>query len=103
VSAALVSFPQLMGSNRVLDDGVTLVIWGSAEAAVTIMAASVPMLRMLVRGTRGSGRESHTRISENRSRGTYNTTGSSRKVYYYNKPRRDLVTMTGSTWTGRSR
>jgi hypothetical protein len=86
----------------VLDDGVTLVIWGSAEAAVTIMAASVPMLRTLVRGSRAPGtpgRERHTGTSQNRSRRTHNTTGSSRRVYYY-KPRRDLVTMTGSTSTG---
>jgi hypothetical protein len=83
------------------DDGVTLVIWGNAEAAVTIMAASVPMLRMLVRGARRSGRENHTQTSHSRSK-TYNTTGSSRKVYY-NRPRRDLVTMAGSTWTGGSR
>jgi hypothetical protein len=81
---------------------VTLVIWASAEAAVTIMAASVPMLRMLVRSPKALGREHHTGTSQNRSRRTYNTTGSSRKVYY-NKPRRDLVTMTGSTWTGGSR
>ncbi|KAK3296612.1 uncharacterized protein B0H64DRAFT_415966 [Chaetomium fimeti] len=96
------SLPEL-GGRDFPHDGVTLVIWGSAEAAVTIMAASVPMLRMLVHGTKASGRESRTRTSENRSRRTYNTTGSSRRVYYYNKPRRDLVTMTGSTWTGRSR
>jgi hypothetical protein len=84
-----------------LDDGVTLVIWGSAEAAATIMAASVPMLRMLVRGTPRSGRKNHAQASHSRSR-TYNTTGSSRKVYY-NRPRRDLVNMTGSTGTGGSR
>jgi len=82
------------------DDGVTLVIWAGAEAAVTIMAASVPMLRMLVRSPKtGSGRDNHNGSSMSR---TYNTSNSSRKVYY-NKPRRDLVTMTGSTWTGGSR
>jgi hypothetical protein len=84
------------------DDGVTLVIWGTAEAAVTIMAASVPMLRMLVRGAKSPGRGYHSGTTQSRSRRTYTTSGSSRKVYY-NKPRRDLVTMTGSTWTGRSR
>lgn len=64
------------------------------------MAASVPMLRMLVRGDIPQAGH-HTRSSQDISR-TYNTIGSSRK-FYYNKPRRDLVTMSGSTWTGRSR
>ncbi|KAK0672391.1 hypothetical protein QBC41DRAFT_381220 [Cercophora samala] len=80
-----------------IDDGVTLVIWGNAEAAVTIMAASVPMLRALVRTARPSQRR-HYYSSHSRSR---RTERSSRRVYY-NKPRRDLVTMTGSTWTGGS-
>jgi hypothetical protein len=83
------------------DDGVTLVIWGSAEAAVAIIAISVPMFGVLVRGGRRLGRETHTQTSHRMSR-AYNTTGSSRRVYY-NKPRRDLVTMTESTWTGGSR
>jgi hypothetical protein len=33
------------------DDGISLVAWGSAETATTIMAASIPMLRVLVRGS----------------------------------------------------
>ncbi|KAK4167870.1 hypothetical protein QBC43DRAFT_254363 [Cladorrhinum sp. PSN259] len=85
------------------DDGVTLVIWGNAEAAVTIMAAAVPMLRALVRTVKPRNRNQYT-TSDSRSRGRRQmngTTGSSRRVYY-NKPRRDLVTMTGSTWTGGS-
>ncbi|KAK4151128.1 hypothetical protein C8A00DRAFT_17434 [Chaetomidium leptoderma] len=86
-------------ADMVSDDGVTLVIWSSAEAAVTIMAASVPMLRMLVLGSRPTRNTGTNQSSRSR---TYNTTGSSRKVYY-NRPRRDLVTMTGSTWTGGSR
>ncbi|KIH94830.1 hypothetical protein SPBR_03753 [Sporothrix brasiliensis 5110] len=33
-------------------DGVTLTLWGTAEPAVTIMAASVPMMRVLVQSVR---------------------------------------------------
>lgn len=32
-----------------LVDGVEFVLWGSAEGAVTIMAASIPILRALLR------------------------------------------------------
>ncbi|KAK0708884.1 hypothetical protein B0T21DRAFT_387589 [Apiosordaria backusii] len=88
------SLPEL-GGRDFPHDGVTLVIWGNAEAAVTIMAASVPMLRALVRTVRPSQRR-HYYSSHSQSR---RTERSSRRVYY-NKPRRDLVTMTGSTWTG---
>ncbi|KAK4646798.1 hypothetical protein QC761_213980 [Podospora bellae-mahoneyi] len=87
------SLPEL-GGRDFPHDGVTLVIWGNAEAAVTIMAASVPMLRALVRTVRPSRRRNYY-SSYSRSR---RTERSSRRVYY-NKPRRDLVTMTGSTWT----
>jgi len=82
------------------DDGVTLVIWGNAEAAVTIMAASVPMLRMLFRGVRPSPRRHghHSSHRSGRSRRHLVDTGYSKRVYYYNKPRKDLVTMSGSTW-----
>lgn len=90
------SLPEL-GGRDFPHDGVTLVIWGNAEAAVTIMAASVPMLRALVRTVRPSRRRNYY-SSYSRSR---RTERSSRRVYY-NKPRRDLVTMTGSTWTGGS-
>ena len=34
-------------------------IWGIAEAAVTIMAASVPMLRILVRTVKATNRHNH--------------------------------------------
>jgi len=34
------------------DDGVVLVVWGTAESAVTIMAASVPVLRSLLAGNK---------------------------------------------------
>lgn len=44
-------------------DGVTLTLWSAAEPAVTIMAASVPMMRVLVQSVRkpeswGSSEES---------------------------------------------
>ncbi|KAK3934750.1 hypothetical protein QBC46DRAFT_462456 [Diplogelasinospora grovesii] len=85
------------------DDGVTLVIWGIAEAAVTIMAASVPMLRVLVRSVRPSHRHYHRHQSQGRStRHPVETTASSRRGYY-NRPRKDLVPMTGSTWSSETR
>ncbi|KAK4224691.1 hypothetical protein QBC38DRAFT_12489 [Podospora fimiseda] len=96
------SMPEL-GGRDFPHDGVTLVIWGNAEAAVTIMAAAVPMLRALVRTVKPKNRDLYN-TSYSRSRGRRQmtgTTGSSRRVYY-NKPRRDLVTMSGSTWTGGS-
>ncbi|KAK0721101.1 hypothetical protein B0H67DRAFT_644264 [Lasiosphaeris hirsuta] len=96
------SLPEL-GGRDFPHDGVTLVIWGNAEAAVTIMAASVPMLRMLVRSVRPSrrrGQQQHhpSHHSSRSRRHLVDTNGSSRRVYY-NKPRRDLVPMTGSTWS----
>ncbi|KAK0629435.1 hypothetical protein B0T17DRAFT_185932 [Bombardia bombarda] len=90
------SLPQL-GSHDFPHDGVPLVIWGIAEAAVTIVAASVPMLRVLVRSVRPSRRRDHPSQSRSR-RPLADTVTSSRRVYY-NRPRKDLVTMTGSTWT----
>ncbi|KAK4185580.1 hypothetical protein QBC35DRAFT_389179 [Podospora australis] len=83
-----------------IDDGVTLVIWGNAEAAVTIMAASVPLLRALVRTVgRPKKRGQYAYYSGGRSRRNMTGTERSSRRVYYNKPRRDLVTMTGSTWT----
>ncbi|KAF6798759.1 integral membrane protein [Colletotrichum musicola] len=37
-------------------DGVDLFIWGNAESCVTIVAASIPVLRVLIREVRSSGR-----------------------------------------------
>ncbi|KAK3358706.1 hypothetical protein B0T25DRAFT_563784 [Lasiosphaeria hispida] len=93
------SLPEL-GGRDFPHDGVTLVIWGNAEAAVTIMAASVPMLRMLVRSVRPSRRRQHhpSHHSSRSRRHLVDTNGSSRRVYY-NKPRKDLVPMTNSTWS----
>jgi len=98
------------------DEGVPLVIWGIAEAAVTIMASSVPMLRVLVRSVRPSRRDGNQRShGASRSRRglvettttttTTASTGGTRRTYYYNRPRKDLVSMTGSTgtWTSDSK
>jgi hypothetical protein len=38
------------------EDGVDLFIWGNAESSVTIIAASIPILRVLVREARTSAR-----------------------------------------------
>lgn len=39
------------------DDGVALFIWGNAESCVTIIAASIPVLRVLVRDAKTSARK----------------------------------------------
>jgi len=94
-----------MEANMLSDDGVGLVIWGNAETAVTLMAASMPMFRSLLRSAATTRRQPHPGQGSERSRrnvGESSTARSSRRVYY-NKPRRDLVTMTGSTWTNDSR
>ncbi|KAK3326991.1 hypothetical protein B0T19DRAFT_420540 [Cercophora scortea] len=98
------SLPQL-GSRDFPHEGVPLVIWGVAEAAVTIMASSVPMLRILVRTVRPSRRNqrpsqggSSSSSSRSRTRRPLAETANSSRRVYYNKPRKDLVTMTGSTW-----
>lgn len=36
------------------DNGIELVLWGNAESAVTIVAASVPVLRVLIRDVRST-------------------------------------------------
>ncbi|KAM7192993.1 hypothetical protein V8F33_008041 [Rhypophila sp. PSN 637] len=99
------SLPQL-GSRDFPHDGVNLVIWGNAEAAITIMAASLPMLRMLVRSIKPSrsrgGRSSHNHSRSPRSRRALAGTGTSSRRGYYNKPRTDLVTMTNSTWSSQT-
>ncbi|KAK0755141.1 hypothetical protein B0T18DRAFT_315992 [Schizothecium vesticola] len=98
------SVPELAGRNF-SHDGVGLVIWGNAETAVTLMAASMPMFRSLLRSAATTRRQPHPGLGSERSRrnvGESSTGRSSRRVYY-NKPRRDLVTMTGSTWTNDSR
>lgn len=43
-----------MECSYVTDEGGNLVIWGSAEVATTIMAASIPVLRVLIRDIRES-------------------------------------------------
>ena len=40
--------------NNVLVDTVAVTIWGGAEGALTIMAASIPVLRALIRSNRPS-------------------------------------------------
>jgi hypothetical protein len=53
-------------THNLTDDGIPLVIWGIAEAAVTIMAASVPMLRMLVKTVKATNRHNQRpRIVDN--------------------------------------
>nr|MCV5142752.1 hypothetical protein [Escherichia coli] len=45
-----------MGNSNFTFDSVNLVIWGIAESAITIVAASIPILRALLKeATRGTG------------------------------------------------
>ena len=39
------------------DDGIDLFIWGNAESCVTIIAASIPILRVFVRDVQTSARK----------------------------------------------
>ena len=49
--------PQPSNSGCVTDEGYDLVIWGGAEVAITICAASVPLLRVLIREVRSLTRQ----------------------------------------------
>ena len=44
------------GADPFLDDGIDLFIWGNAESCVTIVAASIPILRVLFRDVKASSR-----------------------------------------------
>lgn len=44
----------LLGSADFTYDGAPFIVWGFAECAVTIMAASIPALRALVNEVRGT-------------------------------------------------
>lgn len=52
-----------------LDEGKDLITWGSAETAVTIMAASIPVLRVLVRDIASSRGYFRSRESKSGSGG----------------------------------
>ena len=39
----------MLRHSHILDHGVVLIIWSTAESAITMMAASVPVLRTLLR------------------------------------------------------
>ncbi|KAI1339939.1 hypothetical protein F5Y15DRAFT_415364 [Xylariaceae sp. FL0016] len=56
---------QVLASGDFFYDGAGLVIWGTAEAATTIMAASVPVLRVLVSEIRSSNGPYYDRSGTN--------------------------------------
>jgi hypothetical protein len=65
-------FPDLCSSRkqgrltrRVTDEGALVVIWGCAEGSVTIMATSMPMLRVLICTFTGSRRLSGSQLPGN--------------------------------------
>ena len=62
-----VKLPQLNGDPT---DSVAVVIWGGAEGAITIMAASIPVLRMLFRGSNGQSPAQFATIDEQRLNAT---------------------------------
>jgi hypothetical protein len=102
----------LTGRNDDADDGVSIVIWGAAENAITIMAASVPMLRVLaVRRWRSDGPRRNHRGGKGSSTSTTQVSGrpllstSASGRWFFNKPRRDLasVNVTANSWMERTR
>ncbi|KAI0025148.1 hypothetical protein F4780DRAFT_792719 [Xylariomycetidae sp. FL0641] len=64
-ATAVVKCVQLkaLASADFFHDGVNLVIWSSAEVATAIMAASIPLLRVLVREVQSSRRYYHQTTS----------------------------------------
>ncbi|KAH8843581.1 hypothetical protein MCOR27_010509 [Pyricularia oryzae] len=78
------SFLPTMASHDFTYDGVPLVIWGTVEVAITVIAASIPVLRVLFRdiassrgyfqngkGTgeqKSAGRQANASLHQNRSR-----------------------------------
>jgi hypothetical protein len=50
-----------------LDDGVDLFVWGNAESAVTIVAASIPTLRVLIREVKSSATRYYNTMNESTS------------------------------------
>lgn len=59
----MVKLPQLNGDPT---ESVAVTIWGGAEGAITIMAASIPVLRMLFRGNNGQSPAQFATIDEQR-------------------------------------
>lgn len=67
------------------DDGVDLLIWGNAEVATTIMAASIPVLRVLIRDVAAAATTGHyysfsNNNTKRRRKGTSVTGGNSTAV-----------------------
>ncbi|KAH8896432.1 hypothetical protein GQ53DRAFT_792206 [Thozetella sp. PMI_491] len=87
-------------ADRLADEGVPLVIWSGTENAVTIMAASVPMLRVLLKSVRPKKRRPRPRpIYETADSREFMLSMTSGKRSFYNKPRKDLATMTDTSTT----
>ena len=91
------SLPEL-ASQDFPHDGVPLVIWSGTESAVTIMAASMPVLRVLFQDVRDKTRPVRQPKPATSSRRPMLSHTSGRRSFY-NRPRKDLVTMTTTTWT----
>ncbi|KAL2138155.1 hypothetical protein VTI28DRAFT_7379 [Corynascus sepedonium] len=79
----LVMLPKLTGDPT---ETVAVTIWGSAEGALTIIAASIPVLRALIRGNKGhSNARFDTTNEQHLCSGSFTTTkeGITRDVYIY--------------------
>lgn len=90
---------RLLTPNLNADDGAQLVIWGNAEVSTTIMAASIPVLRVLFMHAKSSagryyetGKKGSGHLGSNMSKNN-TTTSASRKAGY----------MTEGTGTGDDR
>ncbi|KAK3995538.1 96ca82bc-67f3-4b3a-ab36-ffe7d8f40fbe [Cladorrhinum sp. PSN332] len=59
----MIMLPNLTGDPT---ESVAVTIWGGAEGAITIMAASIPVLRMLFRGNNGQSPAQFATIDEQR-------------------------------------
>ena len=64
-------------------DTVAVTIWGGAEGAITIIAASIPVLRALIRGDKGRAPAKFDTADERRLENTtsLDTMESPRKVH----------------------
>ena len=72
-------------------DGAPLVIWGVAETAVTIMAASIPVLRVLVRDVATTARYYRSKGNQDGYASTRGQTGG------FSKPRSALSRSNNTT------
>lgn len=92
------------GTDTLLDDGVELVIWDITEAAVSMVAACIPVLRVLIRDSAGARRRFPTLTWTNwrSTRATGDShTGRGEKTYDDDTDSERSVSMVGDDLGGR--